>query len=379
MVDRGYWVRAVREAWERRPIVWLAGVRRIGKTTLARQIEGDRFFNCDLPSVRRECADPESFLARVADGGSGTTVILDEVHRLEDPSLLLKIADDEHPGLRILATGSSTLLASHRFSDALTGRKVSLLLPGVLWRECRGAFGGIDYHRRLLHGGFPDQLLAKRPDPHFFEEWIDSYFARDLQELYGLRDRGGYRRLVECLACQSGGALTISDVASQVGLSRPSVYSYLDALEDSHVCFRLPPYHRGGSQEVVRRPRCYLFDTGLIAHVRGWRDLGDGRDGLLWEHLILDHLRTRYPDRALHHWRTRGGDEIDFVVERGGDAVDAIEAKLEPQRWRAGDALGAFRSRYPHGRNLVVGPWVERPSRFRHGDLEIEVVGVDGL
>lgn len=381
--QRKWWIERIHAAWQRRPVVWLTGLRRMGKTTLAKQLQPDRYINCDLPSQQTAANDPELFL----DGCShGQMVVLDEIHRLADPALLLKLAADSRPDLRMLATGSSTLAASKRFSDSLTGRKTTIHLPSILWHECLDAFAdaaafahGDRLTRRLLHGGFPDQLLAPQADPEFFEEWIESYFARDLQELYGLRDRHGYRQLLSYLACMSGGQLSVSDVASAIDLSRPTVINYLNALEDSHAITRLPPYHGGGSQEVSKRPRCFVRDTGLVAHLRGWGELSDGRDGLLWEHLVLDHLLATEAPRRLHYWRARSGAkgdaEIDFVIDHGAAGVDAIEAKINPDRWQP-RALTAFRQRYPQGRNIIVSPHRDAAHRFQAQGMIIDVHGL---
>jgi predicted AAA+ superfamily ATPase len=95
------------------------------------------YLNCDLPSVVRRLENPELFYASQA---KGATIVLDEVHRLSDPSRTLKIAADAFPHLRLLATGSSTLAATRKFRDSLTGRKIVIILPPVLWTECEEAF-----------------------------------------------------------------------------------------------------------------------------------------------------------------------------------------------------------------------------------------------
>lgn len=112
-------------------------------------------------------------------------MVLDEVHQLPDPSRLLKIGADAFPKLKILATGSSTLAATQKFRDSLTGRKRVVELVPVLHEELP-AFGMTDY---LLRGGLPPALLAKEHNPEFYAEWLDSYFARDVQELFRLEKR----------------------------------------------------------------------------------------------------------------------------------------------------------------------------------------------
>lgn len=130
MIERPLWIHRIQQAWEKRPIIWLSGVRRVGKTTLAKMFPNAIYQNCDLPSVVRRLIDPEPFYDSL---DKETIVIFDEVHRLEDPSHLLKIAADAYPHLKVLATGSSTFAATKKFRDSLTGRKEMIYLPPVLW------------------------------------------------------------------------------------------------------------------------------------------------------------------------------------------------------------------------------------------------------
>ena len=106
MVTRQFWQQAIESAWLERPVVWLTGVRRVGKTTLVRSLPDSRYFDCELPRIRRQMEeDPEGFLQEQGTG----RLVLDEIHRIQNPSELLKIAADHFPQLRVLATGSSTL------------------------------------------------------------------------------------------------------------------------------------------------------------------------------------------------------------------------------------------------------------------------------
>ena len=119
MVQRHYWLDLIERAWKTRSVIWLSGVRRVGKTCLCQSLSKVEYFDCELPRVRRMLADPQSFL----DGLRGRRIVLDEVHRLANPSELLKIAAHHYPTTHIVATGSSTLGASTKFRDTLTGRK----------------------------------------------------------------------------------------------------------------------------------------------------------------------------------------------------------------------------------------------------------------
>lgn len=361
--------------WGQKSIIWLSGVRRVGKTVLCRQIDHSAYFNCDLPSVQRQLSDPETFFLQHQ---AGNPLVLDEVHRVNDPALVLKIAADEHPALRILATGSSTLQATGKFRDSLTDRKRALHLPPVLWRECLESFGCSDLDRRLLHGGLPGVLLGIRLDPDFFEDWMDSFYARDIQELFGIRNRTGFMALLKLVALRNGGLLDVSDLAKEAGISRPTVVSHLDAMEIAHAIIRLPPFCGGGHREIVRRPRIFAFDTGLVAHISGWSSIREGDRGLLWENLVLDELRVAYPHRALHYWRDKSQREIDFIVEHPGGFVDVMEAKINPDAMDV-DALKTFRQFYPRGANYLVCPYVRAPYVINKQDLLVNVVSTQHL
>ena len=206
MIIRENWIARLTASWQLAPIVWLTGVRRAGKTTLAQDLirQSDaktvQFFNCDLPSVHKRVQDPERFLGALEPG----IVVFDEVHQLENPSQLLKIAADEFPALKVLATGSSTLSATSKFRDSLTGRKRQVHLLPVLFSELP-AFSIRDLRTRLLRGGLPPALLAQQHDPSFYSEWLDSYFARDIQELFKIEKRSHFLRLLEAILRLSGG------------------------------------------------------------------------------------------------------------------------------------------------------------------------------
>ncbi len=344
----------------------------MGKTTLARLIPDAKYLNCDLPSVVRALSDPELLLAAQPPG---SVLILDEIQRLPDPSLPLKIAADEHPHLRVLATGSSTLTARGRFRDTLTGRKRSIHLCPVLWEECASPFGIADFDRRLLHGGLPEALLADTPSPEDCAEWIDSFYARDILELFGVRNRHGFLSLLRLLLRWSGGLVDVARLSRLTGLSRPTVKSYLEALEVAHAMRLLRPFRSGAAGEIVSRPKCYGFDTGFVAFEKGWTQIREDDRGLLWEHLVLDTLSCRFPAEDVFYWRNKAGREIDFVVRRDDGGVDTVECKINADGVSP-RAAKAFRRRVPAGANLVVTPGGGPPYRMQRGGIDFVVGGV---
>jgi predicted AAA+ superfamily ATPase len=372
MIDRPFWKRRVARAWAQAPLVWLAGVRRAGKTILSKEMGDAEFLNCDLPQDVARLAEPEAFFRSVRK----PLVILDEVHQLPDPSRILKIATDAFPHLRVLATGSSTLAATHKFRDSLTGRKRTVLLAPVLAEEL-SAFGVADLHVRLLRGGLPPALLGAETNWEFYAEWLDSYFARDIQELFRIEKRGAFLLLVELVLRQSGGLVEITSLAKHAGVSRPTVMSWLEALQTTHVARLLRPFSGGGRKELISQPKLYAFDTGFVCHARGWDKLRPEDCGLLWEHLVLDTLMAA-PVEKVHFWRDAAGREVDFVVPRTNNRVDAIECKWNPDAFET-NALRTFREAYPDGRNLVLCPNTQARWERQMSGLKIEFLPISAL
>jgi predicted AAA+ superfamily ATPase len=372
MIERPFWIKRIHQAWEKRPIAWLSGVRRAGKTTLAQMFPRAVYQNCDLPSVGRRLFDPEPFYDSL---DKGAIVIFDEIHRLEDPSRLLKIAADAYPHLKVLATGSSTLGATKKFRDSLTGRKQMIYLPPVLWSECIDSFNIKELDRRLLHGGLPEPLLSEAKDAAFFSEWMDSFYARDIQELFGIRNRTGFMKLLHLLLRQSGSLMDYTHLAQLSDLSRPTVKAHVEAMSIAHAVFLLPPFHGGGRREITQRPKCYSFDTGFVTFVKGWDTIREDDRGLLWEHLVLDTLRALVDDHHLFYWRDKSGREVDFVVESDRRQLDAIECKINPDHFDPAH-LSVFRSLYPGGRNYVLSPNIKSSYQRRYGKLKVDFISI---
>lgn len=372
MVGRPRWVARIAASWGKAPIAWLTGVRRVGKTTLARQLPNVRWLNCDLPSSRDLLRDPEAFFASLTE----TAIVLDEVHQLPDPSLVLKIAADEFPKLRVLATGSSTLAATSKFRDALTGRKRAVHLVPVLHEEL-AAFGVRDVRTRLLHGGLPPMLLSEAHDPEAYVEWLDSYWARDVQELFHVEKRGAFLTLCELLMRQSGGLFEATSLSRDARVSRPTVMSWLEVLAATHVITILRPHHGGAAREIVAQPKVYAFDTGFVCHAKRWDSLRDDDLGLLWEHLVLETLQS-IPIFEIRFWRDKQRHEIDFVLPRARDVCDVIECKWSSEAFNPKN-LARFREAYPKGRNFVVSPRRTPPLTRKEAGLEVTHVGLERL
>ena len=348
MVLRNTWLQKINQLWSERSLIWLSGVRRSGKTVLCQSISDMEYFDCDLPSVRERLRDPESFLRSMLN----KKVIIDEIHRLDNPSELLKIAADHFPGIKIIATGSSTLGASAKFRDTLTGRKRELWLTPMTLNDASD-FNLMDLDHRLHFGGLPPFFLKKAQPQQDFQEWMDSYWAKDIQELFRIERKFSFSRFAELLFVQSGSAFEASRFATPCEVSRSTISNYLALLEATYVAHIIRPFNTRMSKEIVAIPRVYTFDTGFVAYYNGWRELRSEDIGLLWEHYVLNDMMAALQTRDINYWRDKEDHEIDFVIRQRTGHTITIECKTSARKFD-GYNLSFFRKRYPEGKNFVV-------------------------
>ncbi len=355
--SRPLWLTKIKDSWIAKPIVWLAGVRRIGKTTLAKSLNADVFLNCDMPSVRARLDDPESFFKEHSNG----LIVFDEIHQLNRPDEILKIAADEYKDLKILATGSSTLAATKKFKDTLTGRKKLVHLLPVLVDELP-LFGIKNLKIRLLQGGLPPALLSPQLNAEFYLEWLDSYYARDVQELFRVEKRQPFLKLLELLLIENGSYLDITRVARLSGISRPTAIHYLNVLEITKVISIIRPCSKNSTQTIISQPKIYGFDTGFVNFVKGIEQLRTDDCGLLLENLVLETLQSLDLNVPIQYWRTKNQMEVDFIIPAKRDVTHTIECKWSANAFDPA-AVISFRKHNPQGKNIVVCEKIQTPSR----------------
>lgn len=382
MVDREFWRNRIETSWKHRSIVWISGVRCVGKTCLCQTLPNIEYFDCELPRVRRLMEDPQAFLDSIGNG----RIVLDEVHRLPNPSELLKIAADHYPQVQIVATGSSTLGASAKrrslqariaSRDPLAGRKSELWLTPLIQADLAD-FNRMDIHHRLLHGGLPPFFLeAELPEPDF-QEWIDAYWAKDIQELFRLERRYSFQRFTELLMAQSGGVFEASRFARPCEVSRTTISNYLSILEATFVVHVIRPFSSHRATEIVAAPKVYGFDTGFVCYYRGWSQLRQEDLGSLWEHFVLNEIMAHTQSRDIRYWRNKRGQEVDFVLTRARGLPIAIECKWAASGFSPRSLL-AFRKQYPDGENFIVAHDVDRAFTNTYNGIQVKFVNLDTL
>jgi predicted AAA+ superfamily ATPase len=373
MVQRHFWLDRIKKGLQQRSVLWLSGVRRAGKTMLCQSLPDTEYFDCELPRIRRMMEDPQSFL----DGFKGHTIVLDEIHRLDNPSELLKIAVDHYPDTKIVATGSSTLGASAKFRDTLAGRKYELWLTPMISADLVD-FDKTDFIHRFIYGGLPPFFLSKKFPERDFHEWMEAYWAKDIQELFRLERRHSFLKFAELLMTRSGGIFEATSYARPCEVSRQTISNYLAVLEATFVVNVIRPFSSHRSTEIISAPKVYAFDTGFICYYRGWHDLRSEDFGILWEHFVLNEIQAQTQSRRVLYWRDKRGHEVDFVIAKCQSEPVAIECKWSASEFNASNIM-AFRRQYPKGGNFVVASDIEKSYSRTYDELHIRFVSLKEL
>ena len=235
-----------------------------------------------------------------------------------------------------------------------------------------------DLKHRLLFGGLPPYFLSGTWPEGDYQEWVEAFWARDIQELFRLERRSSFLKFVELLSVQSGGIFEASRFAAPCEVSRTSISNYLTVLEATFAVSVIRPFSTRKANEIVSAPRVYGFDTGFSCFFRGWHELRREDLGRLWEQYVLNEMQAHLQTRKINYWRSKQGHEVDFILVRQGKPQVAIECK-----WSADDFetrnLKAFRRRYPGGRNLVTAADVDRSFTRSFDYLEVKFVSLAGL
>jgi predicted AAA+ superfamily ATPase len=335
MIARAY-EPALRALLRQFPAVTILGPRQCGKTTFIRRaLPGWRYLDLERPSDAIPlAADPEARLAQLGDH-----VILDEAQRVPGLFPVLRGLIDQQRSRRgrFVLLGSAATSLVRGISESLAGRTAFLDLPGLRWEEIAKdrlaeALGAL-----WLKGGFPDAFLAGTDAARhaWLEAYTRAFIERDLPALGVGVSPPQMRTLWTMLAHVNGGLWNASQIASSLGVSYHTVDRYVDILEETFLVRKLRPYHANVGKRLVKSPRVYFRDTGLLHNFLGIRSAADldthPARGASWEACLLDQLTSAYQrldsGTRTWFWRTAQGDEVDLLVEAGSRLVP-FEFKL---------------------------------------------------
>ena len=335
MIKRPLAHNKIEKALKRQPAVAMIGPRQVGKTTLAKSIAQDRpsiYLDLERAEDRAKLSSPRTYLKNHQD----KLVVLDEIHRVPELFNELRGIIDEgresgHENGRFLILGSASMDLMQQ-SETLAGRIAYIDLPPLLYTDTQD----IGLNTLWLRGGYPRSLLAADDEDSFDNrlDFIRSYLDRDIPMCAPRMSATSVGNLWTMLAHGQGGLLNSSKLAGNLGVSSPAISRYLDLLTDLLLVRRLPPYFTNTKKRLVKAPKTYVRDSGLVHALLGIesRDelLGHPVVGSSWEGFVIENILSAAPRRTqASFYRSSAGAEIDLVLNMGAKhGVWAIEIKL---------------------------------------------------
>lgn len=315
------------------PVLALTGPRQSGKTTLARASFPDKsYVSLENPDEREFAEhDPKRFLARFPEGA-----ILDEVQRCPELLSWLQGLVDERPVMgQFVLTGSAQFDLIAGMSQSLAGRVGRVeLLPLSLDEMQTGGCLPATLDRLMMNGGYPAIYQRDLAANDWFPNYVATYLERDVRQIIAVRDLSQFQRFVRMCAARSGQLLNLAALGADCGVSAVTAREWLSVLEASYLVTRLPPYFQNFGKRLVKSPKLYFLDVGLMAWLLGIRDelsmATHAARGALFETWVVSELiKQRFnagQPADLYFWRDSVGHEIDVVFETSA-GLQAVEIK----------------------------------------------------
>ncbi len=362
------------------PAVILTGPRRAGKTTLLRRLFPRASYHLleDPDIAARVRVDPRSFLQ-----GLDGPVILDEIQNAPELLNYVRTLIDAKPRLKgqWLITGSQEAPLMKGVAESMAGRAAVLQLLALSREESPKV--------TLLSGGFPEVLSAPHGASLWFRSYLQTYLERDVRSLAAIRDLSAFRRFLSLTASRCGQILNRTDLAAPLGVSVPTISSWLAILEATAQIILVPPYFENFGKRLIKSPKLYFLDPGLACHLLGIDSAALlGRStfhGPLFEGFVASEIvkaqLNRGLRRELYYFRDQQGLEVDFVVPTGPGRLTLLEAKAgRTLRPDMGDPMARLaKSIHGHGLEMAVVSLADAdPARsaLRPG---VHAIGLDGL
>jgi len=307
------------------PVLAITGPRQSGKTTLLRkQFPEYKYVSLENPDIRERAEeDPNSFLKKY-----DRHVIFDEVQRT--PHLFsyiqTKIDEDQTMGQFILS-GSQNFLLLQSIQQSLAGRVAMLKLLPFSMPELEAALLlSPDWESATIKGFYPPIFGREMSPADFYPHYVETYLERDVRNLIQIKDLSPFRQFLKRCAGHAGQLLNLSELARDCGISPPTAKAWLSVLESSFILFTISPYFTNFNKRLIKRPKLYFYDTGLLCHLLGITSEAEldtyYQRGNIFENLIIAELHKRRLHQgqqpAFHFFQDSNKNEIDILSEKAG-------------------------------------------------------------
>jgi predicted AAA+ superfamily ATPase len=305
------------------PVLAVTGPRQSGKTTLLKELFSDyRYVSLENPDIRSFATDdPVGFLNQYNE-----KVIFDEVQRV--PSLFSYIqsrVDDSGQMGQFILSGSQNFHLLTNITQTLAGRVALFKLLPLDFKELKDNGLLENTYTAVAVKGFYPAIFDRNIDPVvFYANYIQTYIEKDVTELLNIKDLKVFRTFLGLCAGRAGQLLNVNAIANECDLSQPTARAWLSILESSYIIFLLQPYYQNFNKRLVKSPKLYFYDTGLLNHLLGIRtadDLNENRlKGNIFENMILAEYQKKNHHLYLHQeyyfWQDSGGHEVDILTKK---------------------------------------------------------------
>lgn len=302
-------------------VVVITGPRQSGKTTLCKQLfSGYHYVDIDNISVREQIrVAPQAFLEQYTDG-----LIIDEAQNYPELFPYIKSVADDYPDSHIVLTGSSNFSLMQKITESLAGRAAILTLLPLSLKEL-GENKQRDTNTLLLNGGYPAVWARGIPAQDVSRNYYNTYIERDVRQLLNVKDMIQFQTFIRLCAGRIGSEFNASALSNEIGVSVHTINEWLSVLDASYILFRLPPFYRNIGKRLVKSPKMYFYDTGLVCFLLGI----DNEEqlathplrGAIFENMIvLAFFKNRYNQGKLpnlYFYRDKSQNEVDLIEEKG--------------------------------------------------------------
>jgi len=311
------------------PVIAIIGARQVGKSTLAKQLlkNSEEVIYLDLETKidKQLLEEPYDFFLR----NRSKIICIDEIQLLPEIFSEIRSFVDNNAEAKFLVLGSSSPELLRQSAETLAGRIFYYELTTLLWQEISQEINFKSYWHR---GGFPKSVLARNKQVSFLwrENYIKTFLERDLR-MFGFNIPSEViRRLWIMLAHINGQALNYSQLANSMGISQPTIRHYVSILHHTFMLRILPPFFVNVKKRLVKTPKVYVRDTGILHSLLGVKSFDELYDhptyGSSWEALVIENIISKYASWEYFYYRTSNGAEIDLVLTMGNNII-AIEIK----------------------------------------------------
>lgn len=306
------------------PAVVLTGPRQSGKSTLAKNILKNAIYVSleDLDEREFARSDPRGFLKRFENGG-----IIDEIQKLPElVSYLQSFLDNKKKNVPIILTGSAQLTLLANVSQTLAGRIAIIeLLPLSHQELTKSNVAPESMEQLFLKGFYPRLYKEKINSSDWYQDYVKTYIERDIRDLLKIHNLGVFQRFLKMCASRAGQILNLSSLAGDCGISHSTASAWFNILEATYVIFRLEPHYKNFSKRLIKSPKLFFYDTGLLCFLLDVKsdtelETHSSRGAIMENWVAAEIIKARFnahKPRNFYFWRDNKGSEVDFIIDHG--------------------------------------------------------------